>query len=108
MIYEQFKPWEVSLAVIDITRTLLGFKKQQLKVHQLLHANVIQIQKCILEIYKQIKDDKEKAIKNLNVEESEINEALKTLDSYQEVFQKCRTSRISRRDKKKIKDLNQY
>jgi hypothetical protein len=32
MTYELYKPWEVSLAIIEIARNLCGFRKQQIKI----------------------------------------------------------------------------
>jgi hypothetical protein len=43
MTYEQYKPWEVALAVIEIARTLCGFRKQHIKIWQLMHGNEEQI-----------------------------------------------------------------
>tara|TARA_B110000285_G_C15126511_1_gene620591 strand:+ start:822 stop:1091 length:270 start_codon:yes stop_codon:yes gene_type:complete len=83
IIYEQYKPWEVALATIEIARSLSGIKTQNLKLHQLLHSNTTEIKKCSLEIYKELKDDKAKAIKDLAVEETVLNEILKVLDIHQ-------------------------
>ena len=82
LIYEQYKPWEVALATIEIGRSLSGIKTQNLKLHQLLHSNTTEIKKCVLEIYKELKNDKSKATKALAVEETVLNEILKVLDNH--------------------------
>ena len=43
MTYELYKPWEVALAVIEIARSLCGFRKQHIKIWQLMHGNDEQI-----------------------------------------------------------------
>ena len=83
LIYEQYKPWEVALAIIEIARSLSEIKTQNLKLHQLLHSNTTEIKKCIHEIYKELKNDKAKASKALAVEESVLNEILLVLEVHQ-------------------------
>jgi hypothetical protein len=82
MTYENYKPWEVSLAIIEIARNLCGFRKQQIKIWQILHGNETIVQKCILDILKLLKDDKEKSIGKLNVEASVLDNVLKELENY--------------------------
>ena len=48
-----------------------------------MHGNDTQIDKCMMDIYKLLKEDKEKAIEKMNIEESILNEVLKELDIHQ-------------------------